>query len=89
MKKHLPLRIAADLANGSKHLVLTNGREGAQTAERKMTFQVGTMRTVHEHRIELRDGTITTANAVADDVIAAWKTLLAGYGPVWAGVPIL
>ncbi len=68
------LKIAADLANGSKHFKLTRARTGARdSAIQLINHYDGTMSTVH--MIELADGSSVTALQAAEQAMEAWKGL--------------
>lgn len=69
-----PLKIAADLANGSKHFKLTNARTRARDRAIQLIEHFdGTMSTVH--MIELADGSSVTALQAAEQAMDAWKSL--------------
>jgi hypothetical protein len=76
------LRIAADFANGTKHMILTWTREDAQFTERKVTVMLGNPSAValQERVICLADGSQTTAEKMAIKVMQEWKSLLQQLG---------
>src|SRR6266540_239818 len=76
--------ITADLANGTKHRVLTIEkfiRKGAVISERIRSVRLrGGRPDENRWPVTLRDGTKTTAQQVAEDVMKAWDVLLKSYG---------
>ena len=77
-------RVAADFANGTKHMTLNRPREEhAKFTERKVTIMLGGPgRAVQERVLTLTDGSQTTAEAVAADVMREWNLLLRRFGLV-------
>jgi hypothetical protein len=76
----LAFRIGADLANGSKHVVLTqNVRTGAQIFWREQRIHVGGA-TTQFRIVRLDNGDHYDAAGVADEIIKEWDKLLAQYG---------
>lgn len=77
-KVHLlrEIRIVADLANCTKHLVLSDIKEGAQLAGTHSTVEIGKPEFQRQISIRLKDGTQRLATEILDDAIRAWGTLL-------------
>ena len=74
--------ITADLANGTKHRELTKYiRRGAAIMTKERIVRLGGD-PAYENRwhVTLSDGTTTTAEKVAENVIKAWDLLLKSYG---------
>ena len=73
-------RVAADFANGTKHMVLGHPRlEAAQFTERKVTITLGRSGPALQERVlTLDDGSQTTTEAVATEVVREWNSLLSG-----------
>lgn len=75
-------RIAGDFANGIKHMARKCSRkyprkEDAQFTERKVTIMLGHPGpSLQERVLTLADGSQTTAEAVADEVMREWNLLL-------------
>lgn len=77
VKAHKSLRIAADLANGCKHLARTTNREGAYVTSKSVTAHLGQACGVDVfHIITLNDGSTLSAQDVAKDAIGAWDAVL-------------
>jgi hypothetical protein len=77
------LRIAADLANGSKHLNRHTHREGAYVTSISVTAHLNQNKPVDvECVITLGDGTQTSATNVVHDAFADWNTILMAAGLV-------
>lgn len=74
----LIFRVSADFANGSKHMALKRPRnENAQFSERKTTIMLGQHEPALQERVlTLADGSETTAEAVATELMREWKLLL-------------
>ncbi len=77
-----PFRVAADFANGTKHMALTRPRnEDAQFTERKVTIMLGHPGPALQERVlTLADGSQTTAEVVATEVMREWNLLLRRLG---------
>lgn len=77
-----PFRVAADFANGTKHMALKWPRdEDAQFTERKITIMLGHPGPALQERVlTLADGSQTTAEAVATEVMQEWDLLLRRFG---------
>lgn len=74
---HKALRIAADLANGCKHLDRKRHREGAYVTSISVTAHLGQSRGVDVfHTITLNDGTTQSAQVVAKEAVEAWNIVL-------------
>jgi hypothetical protein len=72
------LRVAADLANGTKHRLLDRPREGAAVTYKEHRIRMGHPEPVQQNReITLADGRKLEARDLATDTIAAWDKLLA------------
>ena len=72
-------RIAADFANGTKHMALNRPREeSARFTERKVTIMLGGGhgQAVQERVLTLADGSKTTTEAMAAEVMQEWHSLL-------------
>jgi hypothetical protein len=84
VKNVRPFRVAADFANGTKHMILNWHRaEDAQFTERKVTIRLGHPGPALQERVlTLADGSQTTAEAVAAEVMREWDLLLRGFGLV-------
>jgi hypothetical protein len=82
----LELMICADLANRSKHAVLSNIREDAEITSRGTTVFIGGTKespgtfSVSEHTITLSNGSTHRARDVAQQAIRDWEELLKSYG---------
>jgi hypothetical protein len=77
VKAHKALRITADLANGCKHFVRDNHREGAYVTEKSVTAHLAQNRGVDvAHIVTLSDGTRVSAQNVAKEAVAAWESIL-------------
>ena len=75
------LRIAADLANGSKHLSRNKHQEGAYVTSTNVTVHLGQARPIDVHYIvSLSDGTQTSAEVLVREAIKDWDTLLRKLG---------
>jgi hypothetical protein len=73
------LRIAADFANGAKHMIRTRSRsENAQFAKRRVSVTLGDpkARGTQERILNLSDGTSISAETLAGEVMTAWRLLL-------------
>jgi hypothetical protein len=81
-------KITADLANGTKHRALTTknkntkkvSRIGAVIVERIRSVPITGGKSENRWRVRLADGTETTAEKAAKDVMKAWDKLLKSYG---------
>ncbi len=79
------IKICADLANRSKHVVLTRIRVDAKITSRDTTVFIGGTKespdtfSVSEHTITLGDGSIHQARDVAKQAICEWEELLNSY----------
>jgi hypothetical protein len=72
-----PLRVVADLANGTKHLVLTRYiREGASVSSMDVTVLLGQGRIRREIVVTLIDGTQLVGANIVSDAVAEWDRLL-------------
>jgi hypothetical protein len=72
-------RIAADIANGTKHMELTSSRpENALLTERNVTIRLGdpSATATHDLVFTLADGSKVSAKNVATDVMLEWELLL-------------
>ena len=70
------LRIAADIANGTKHLELTRPREGATITSKSITVFPGTAKPAkYDWTITLSGGTVIARDHL-HEVVKAWDTLL-------------
>jgi len=77
IKVHKSLRIAADLANGCKHLDHTKfDREGAYVTSISVTVHLGQGRAESFHTVTLDDGSTLSAQDVARDAFGAWDAIL-------------
>jgi hypothetical protein len=78
VQRLMPLRVVADLANGSKHLALdSRKREGAYVTQTDVTVHIAQERPVEVVcRITLDDGTVLDATDVVRDAVSAWDSLL-------------
>ncbi len=74
---HKSLRIAADLANGCKHLARKTNREGAYVTSKSVTVHLGQARGVDVfHTITLNDGSTLSAQDLAREAFEAWHDVL-------------
>lgn len=78
LNKHAALRRAADIANGTKHHLLTTPRDGARVVEKVVNVYIGPdpARVEQVRMLELSDGQQLTAEALASDVLGAWTKVL-------------
>lgn len=75
------LRIAADLANGSKHLSRNWHREDANVVSVDVTVHLAQSRASDiTYHIELGDGSRTTADVVVADAMRDWDDILKRIG---------
>jgi hypothetical protein len=75
------LRIAADLANGSKHLNRNKHQEGAYITSTNVTVHLGQARPIDvNYIVTLSDGTTTSVESLVREVIKDWDTLLVNLG---------
>ena len=76
------LRIAADFANGTKHMLLTRPRaENAQLTGRNVSITLGAPgKARYEWVLTLSDTSNTTAEAVARELMEEWNQLLRKFG---------
>lgn len=81
------LRIAADFTNGTKHMLLDKRNikrrpENAQFTERKVTLPLGSgsASSVQVRVLTLCDGSTTTAEIEAGNVMQEWRVLLQSLG---------
>ena len=78
---HKALRIAADLANGCKHLNRNQHREGAYVTSKSVTAHLGQARGVDVlHIITLSDGSTLPAHVAAKEAFDAWDVILRKIG---------
>lgn len=68
------LLIAADMANGTKHYVLTSDRVGARDAAIQLVTNRDGSVSCH-HEIQLTDGTRMRALKALDEGFAAWREI--------------
>jgi hypothetical protein len=96
VKQHRALMVAADLANGAKHLTLTSKRVGAVPSGKDVSVYLqGALRLgssgepplpppppqfSYRYRLKLDNGSELNALDVARDAVAAWKTILTSNG---------
>jgi hypothetical protein len=81
LRKHQSLMIAADMANGTKHRLLTTIRAGANITEKHHIIQVGNPKPVLQVRLlKLNDGSQHKDSDVADQAIAAWRAVFTTLG---------
>ncbi|HEY3124111.1 MAG TPA: hypothetical protein VGK70_08600 [Thermoanaerobaculia bacterium] len=74
------LRLAADLANGSKHFELRFPREGAAIKQRHVIVKLGEQKGAEQRRdVSTTGGSSTTAEQIARDSIKEWEKLLIAY----------
>ena len=79
VKASRELRVCADLANGTKHMVLREStkREGATISSAQVNIKVGPDSSISvQHLITLDDGSVTIAEEFADHVVLAWTQLI-------------
>jgi hypothetical protein len=75
------LRLAADLANGSKHFELQFPREGAAIKQRHVIVKLGEQKGAEQRRdVSTSSGISTTAEQIARDSVKEWESLLIKYG---------
>jgi hypothetical protein len=76
------LRICADLANRTKHLVLTRpAREDAKVVGRQVqVFDGSPHEATARYTVELADGSTRDVHEVARDAVRDWRALLDNYG---------
>jgi hypothetical protein len=75
------LRIAADLANGSKHLLRHTHREGAHATSIGVTTHLGQSKPIEvECTVTLGNGTTMPVFTVVHEAFADWHELLAKIG---------
>jgi hypothetical protein len=75
------LRIAADLANGSKHLNRNTHQEGAYVTSTNVTVHLGQARPIDvDYIVSLADGTQRSAQALVREVISDWDSILKKLG---------
>ena len=78
---HKSLRIAADLANGSKHLNRYKHQEGAYITSTNVTVHLGQARPIDtNYEVALSDGTTTSVDSVVREAIKDWDALLVNLG---------
>jgi len=82
IEAHRDLLVAADLANGAKHVALDNKRVGARDAAIQFVRNRNGSVTVH-HLIELADGSELRASDAVDRALAALSHVLGA-----AGLPV-
>jgi len=81
VSQHRALRIAADLANGSKHLARHTHREGAYVTAVHVTVHLAQGKPVDVvHVVELQDGTVLTAQTLVHEAFQAWSSVLQKLG---------
>jgi len=81
LKKYPSLMIAADLANGTKHRLLSHIRSGARIVEKHHIIRVGHPEPVKQIRyLELRDGSKKDAADAAAEALADWRRIFAALG---------
>jgi hypothetical protein len=75
------LRLAADLAIGSKHFDLRSPREGATITQRHLIVHLGGQKGAEQRRdVSTTGGSSTTAEQIARDSVKEWEKLLIAYG---------
>jgi len=75
------LRIAADLANGSKHLNRHTHQEGAYVTSTNVTVHLGQARPIEvDYVVTLSNGTTTSAEVLVHEAAKDWDTLLRKLG---------
>ncbi len=77
--KHEPLRVVADLANGSKHLNITrNIREGAHVTGGHLTIGLGQNIPIDiDYTVALdKSGKVLSAKAVVKETFDSWQIVL-------------
>ena len=75
------LRLAADLANASKHFELRSSREGAAITQRHVIVKLGGGKSAEQRRdVNTTGGSSTTAEQIARDSVKEWEKLLIAYG---------
>jgi hypothetical protein len=75
------LRIAADLANGSKHLLRHTHREGAHVTSVGVTVHLGQSKPIDvECTVTLSDGAKLPVQTIVHEAFASWNELLAKIG---------
>lgn len=71
------LQICSDLANRSKHYDLRNERRGAKVTSRDVKVVLGpSPRSESTHHVALNDGSLLTAQELAERVFVAWEKIL-------------
>ena len=78
-----PLRVIADLANRSKHVVLTRrDRVGASMNIKKIDAYDGSVSGPAKANFEvtLADGTVHSVTDIANAALVAWEPILTKYG---------
>jgi hypothetical protein len=77
------LRIAADLANGGKHLARTTHRVGAYVTSSSVTVHLGQNKPIDTvYTVTLEDGSTCTAEALVTECFEAWSRVLSRLGLV-------
>jgi hypothetical protein len=82
VEKHEPLRVIADLANGSKHLNRHTNRVGAYVTGGHLTIGLGQNKPIDiDYEVTLtKTGTVLSAKAIAKEAFDAWQVVLANLG---------
>ena len=82
VEKHEPLRVIADLANGSKHLNRYTNRLGAYVTGGHLTIGLGQNKPIDiDYEVTLtKTGTVLSAKAIAKEAFDAWQVVLANLG---------
>ena len=78
VEKHEPLRIIADLANGSKHLNRHTNREGAYVTGGHLTIGLGQNKPIDiDYEVTLaKTGTVRSAKVIVKEAFDAWQIVL-------------
>lgn len=75
------LRIAADLANGSKHLLRHTHREGAHVTSIGVTVHLGQSKPIEvKYTVTIADGTTVPILTIVYEAFVDWNELLAKIG---------
>lgn len=82
--ENFSLQICADLANRTKHLVLSkSSRHDAETVRRDVAVALGGNQSqIWTHHIALKSGETVIAQELAEEVVQAWQQLLGEFGIV-------
>ena len=76
VNNHKPLRIVADLANGSKHLSRHTHREGAHVTSSNLTLTLGKPGIDIVYTISLGDGSDLNEKALVKETFDDWQIVL-------------